>query len=142
MSYYSRGNLAYEVNRRSPSPKKMKRTVKIRPGVPTSEKLMYLLLIFALVIATSIIGFRYNQISQNNYQIQVLTREIAEIKDENEAMRLKVDEMSSPKRIGIEAEKMGMVLDMKSVRNMGGISIEDSKNKTKDGKTKQTEKVQ
>jgi len=103
---------------------------------------MYLLLIFALVIATSIIGFRYNQISQNNYQIQVLTREIAEIKDENEAMRLKVDEMSSPKRIGIEAEKMGMVLDMKSVRNMGGISIEDSKNKTKDEKTKQTEKVQ
>jgi len=120
----------------------MKRTVKIRPGVPTSEKLMYLLLIFALVIATSIIGFRYNQISQNNYQIQVLTREIAKIKGENESMQLKVDEMSNPKRISIEAEKMGMVLDMKSVRNMGGISMEESKDNKKDEKTKQTEKVQ
>ncbi|TPG69096.1 cell division protein FtsL [Brevibacillus laterosporus] len=139
MSYYSRGNLAYEVNRRSPSPKKMKRTVKIRPGVPTSEKLMYLLLIFALVIATSIIGFRYNQISQNNYQVQLLKKEIEVTKGENESMQLKVDEMSNPKRIGTEAEKMGMVLDMKSVRNMGGISLEENK---KADKTKQAEKVQ
>ncbi|QDX95181.1 cell division protein FtsL [Brevibacillus laterosporus] len=139
MSYYSRGNLAYEVNRRSPSPKKMKRTVKIRPGVPTSEKLMYLLLIFALVIATSIIGFRYNQISQNNYQVQLLKKEIEVTKGEIESMQLKVDEMSNPKRIGTEAEKMGMVLDMKSVRNMGGISLEENK---KADKTKQAEKVQ
>lgn len=117
----------------------MKRTVKIRPGVPTSEKLMYLLLIFALVIATSIIGFRYNQISQNNYQVQLLKKEIEVTKGENESMQLKVDEMSNPKRIGTEAEKMGMVLDMKSVRNMGGISLEENK---KADKTKQAEKVQ
>ncbi|RAP26821.1 hypothetical protein C2W64_01262 [Brevibacillus laterosporus] len=100
---------------------------------------MYLLLIFALVIATSIIGFRYNQISQNNYQVQLLKKEIEVTKGENESMQLKVDEMSNPKRIGTEAEKMGMVLDMKSVRNMGGISLEENK---KADKTKQAEKVQ
>ncbi|WP_232698378.1 cell division protein FtsL [Brevibacillus daliensis] len=123
MSYYSRGNLAYEVNRQPKTSKKVKRTVVVRPGVPTSEKLLYLFLIGVLVAAAGFVGVRYSAISQNNYEIQKLKGEIANNKSLIESMRLKVDELRNPNRIEAEAAKQGMVRNMESVRIMTSKSV-------------------
>jgi len=71
MSYYYRGNLAVELEQQSRSVKKTtKRTIRIKPTIPTGEKLLYLLFISLTVIGLGLVGVRYSQISQYNYDIQ------------------------------------------------------------------------
>ena len=108
MSYYTRGNLAVEIEKR-PATKSKKRTVKLKSAIPTSEKLLYLFLVGLVVVALGYIGVRYIQISKYNHEIQSMKTEIAEIQENSGNLQIKIKERSRPDRIAREAEKYGMV---------------------------------
>ncbi len=118
MSYYYRGNLAVELEQ-SRSVQKTRRTVKIKPSIPTGEKLLYLLFITILVVGASLVGVRYSQISHFNYEIQSVRKEIRTKQSENAALQLQVEQMSNRDRILSEAVKMGMASNPGAVRVIG-----------------------
>ncbi|MDA5108762.1 MULTISPECIES: cell division protein FtsL [Brevibacillus] len=118
MSYYYRGNLAVELEK-SRTVTKTKRTIRIKPSIPTKEKLLYLLLISLIVAGVGLVGVRYSQISQYNYEIQRLKKEIKETKEQNAALLLQVEQLSNSDRILREAQKMGMVYNPEAVHLIG-----------------------
>jgi cell division protein FtsL len=107
MGYYYRGNLAVDIEN-SRSVIKKKRTVKIRPTIPTGEKLLYLFMITLVVAGAVIVGLRYVQMSEYNYQIQNLKQEIRKNQEKNAALQLQIDRMSNRDRIYSEAATMMM----------------------------------
>ncbi len=70
---------------------------------------MYLGLILLLVAMAGFVGLRYLQISQYNYQIQSLNKQITKMQGQNEALQLKIDQMSTRDRIVAEATRQGML---------------------------------
>jgi len=118
MSYYYRGNLAVELEK-TRSIHKTKKTIKVKLSIPTGEKLLYLLLITVLVAGAGFVGVRYSQISQYNYEIQSLRKEIRVNQEKNAALQMQIDQMSNRDRILSEAEKMGMVSNPGSVHVIG-----------------------
>jgi cell division protein FtsL len=124
MSYYYRGNLAVELEQ-SRSPQKKKRTVTIKPSIPTGEKLLYLFFISLVVVGVGFVGVRYSQISQYNYEIQSVKKEIRLIQEKNAALQLQIEQMSNRDRIISEAEKMGMVSNPDAVRVIGQAKAAD-----------------
>jgi cell division protein FtsL len=131
MSYYYRGNLAVELEQ-SRSPQKTKRTVTIKPSIPTGEKLLYLFFIVLVVVGVSFVGVRYSQISQYNYEIQSLKKEIRLNQEKNAVLQLQIEQMSNRDRIISEAEKMGMVSNPDAVRVIGQMN---AAGETKSGQT-------
>ncbi|CAM5786932.1 MULTISPECIES: cell division protein FtsL [Bacillati] len=132
MSYYYRSNLAVELEDSpgSVTKKKTKRTVRIKPSIPTKEKLMYLFFITLVVIGVGMVGVRYSQISQYNYEIQRLKKEIRINKEKNTSLQLQIEQLSNRDRIIMEAERMGMVYNPEAA-HLVGQSKEAAK---KDGK--------
>ncbi|MGC5325607.1 cell division protein FtsL [Brevibacillus sp. SYSU BS000544] len=117
MSYYYRGNLAVELDRQQEkTTAKKKRTVIIKSSIPMMEKLLYLFFVCMIVTAVGFVGYRYVQISEYNYQIQKAKRDIATLHEQNAALQLKVEQMSSRDRVVPMAESMGMVLSPGAVR--------------------------
>ncbi|CCQ98185.1 exported hypothetical protein [[Clostridium] ultunense Esp] len=72
------------------------------------EKLAYLLLLAAMVVVAGFILSRYAMIAEENYQIEKMKREIADIEKESEVLRIQVAELSSPERILKIANEMGL----------------------------------
>jgi cell division protein FtsL len=107
VSFYYRGNLAVDLDHPR-SVAKTKRTIKIRSAIPTGEKLFYLFLIALVVVGASIVGMRYVQISQYNYEIQNMRQEIRKTQEKNAALQLQIDRMSNRDRIYSEAAAMMM----------------------------------
>jgi cell division protein FtsL len=132
MSYYYRGNLAVELER-SRSQQKTKRTIRIKSSIPTGEKLLYLFFISLLVIGVGFVGVRYSRISQYNYEIQSLKKEIRLMQEKNAVLQLQIDQMSNRDRIISEAEKMGMVSNPDAVHVIG--QTKGAAVKTKSGQT-------
>ncbi len=117
MSTFFRGNLAVELETsRAFAKRKKKRTVVVKSSIPTGEKLLYLLLISIVVACVGFVGVRYIEISQYNYQIQELRKQIGDMEEKNASLQLKIEQMSNRDRIYAEAEKMGMVPASGSVR--------------------------
>ncbi|WNC12829.1 cell division protein FtsL [Brevibacillus brevis] len=119
MSYYYRGNLAVEVEQQSRTVTKTKRTIRIKPTIPTGEKLLYLLFISITVIGLGLVGMRYSQISQYNYDIQSTKKENRLMAEKNSAVKLQIEQMSSRDRIQSEAERQGMVFNPDAVHVLG-----------------------
>ncbi|MGE5702331.1 MAG: cell division protein FtsL [Clostridia bacterium] len=119
MSYYYRGNLAVELEPKRNTYQKQQRRIKVRSPLPTKEKLLYLFFITVLVAGVGFIGHRYILISQYNYQIQDLKREITTLQDENASMQLKIEQMSNRERIYYAAQQMGMTSVPDSVHVIG-----------------------
>lgn len=119
MSYYYRGNLAVELEKKTRTVTKTKRTVRMRPTIPTGEKLLYLLFISLTVIGLGLVGVRYSQISQYNYDIQSMKKENRLLTEKNAAMKLQNKEMSNRDRIQSEAERQGMVFNPEAVHVIG-----------------------
>jgi cell division protein FtsL len=118
LSYYYRGNLAVELEK-SHTVTKTKRTIRIKPSIPTKEKLLYLLLISLIVTGVGLVGVRYSEISQYNYEIQRLKKEIKETKEQNASLLLQVEQLSNSDRILREAQNMGMVYNPEAVHFIG-----------------------
>ncbi|MEJ8544592.1 cell division protein FtsL [Brevibacillus borstelensis] len=138
MSYYYRGNLAVELENSpgSGTKKKTKRTVRIKPSIPTKEKLMYLFFITLVVVGVVLVGVRYSQISQYNYEIQRMKKEIRINKDKNTSLELLIEQLSNRDRIIMEAERMGMVYNPEAAHMVG----QSKKAAKKDEKGKQASK--
>lgn len=116
MSYYYRGNLAVELEKSKQTTTRKKRTVVIKSAISVQEKLLYLLFICIIVTAFGFVGYRYVQISEYNYQIQTTKMDIKTMKEQNAALQLKVDSMSSREEIAKAAQEMGMALAPGAVR--------------------------
>ncbi|MBO8162257.1 MAG: cell division protein FtsL [Brevibacillus sp.] len=129
MAYYYRGNLAVDVDKSRSSVIKKKKTVIVRPAIPTGEKLLYLFMIMLLVTGAGFVGLRYIQISEYNYQIQKAKSDMASLRKENDALLHKIEQMSSRERIMREAEQMGMTHRREAVRIIGS-SISASSEQT------------
>ncbi|MED4752119.1 cell division protein FtsL [Brevibacillus choshinensis] len=119
MSYYYRGNLAVELEKKSRTVTKTKRTIRIKPTIPTGEKLLYLLFISLTVIGLGMVGVRYSQISQFNYDIQSTKKENRLLAEKNAAVKLQIEQMSNRDRIQSEAERQGMVFNPDAVHVLG-----------------------
>ena len=120
MSYYYQGNLAMELEKESRSvTKTTKRTVRIKPTIPTGEKLLYLLFISLTVTGLGMVGVRYSQISQMNYEIQSTKKENRLIAENNATLKLQIEQLSNRDRIQREAERQGMVYNANAVHTIG-----------------------
>jgi len=120
MSYYYRGNLAVELEQQSRSVKKTtKRTIRIKPTIPTGEKLLYLLFISLTVIGLGLVGVRYSQISQYNYDIQSVKKENRLVTEKNTSLKLQIEQLSNGNRILQEAERQGMTYNADAVHTIG-----------------------
>ncbi|WP_409174663.1 cell division protein FtsL [Brevibacillus fortis] len=127
MSYYYRGNLAMELEQQSRSvTKTTKRTVRIKPTIPTGEKLLYLLFISLTVVGLGLVGVRYSQISQLNYEIQSTKHENRVTTEKNATLKLQIEQMTNRDRLQKEAEKQGMVYDPAAVHTIGKPEVQAS----------------
>ncbi|EJL31030.1 cell division protein FtsL [Brevibacillus sp. BC25] len=127
MSYYYRGNLAMELEQQSKSvTKTTKRTVRIKPTIPTGEKLLYLLFISLTVVGLGLVGVRYSQISQLNYEIQSTKHENRVTTENNATMKLQIEQMTNRDRLQKEAEKQGMVYNPAAVHTIGKPEVQAS----------------
>lgn len=127
MSYYYRGNLAVELEQ-SRSVTKTKRTIRIKPSIPTGEKLLYLLFISLVVIGMGLVGVRYSQMSQFNYDIQNAKKENRLAQEKNAALKLHIEQMSNSQKIQSEAERQGMVYNPEAVHVLGHSKAQASSN--------------
>jgi len=128
MAYYYRGNLAVDVDK---SPRvKQKKTIVIRPSLPTGEKLLYLFMILLVVAGAGFVGLRYSQISEYNYQIEKTKQEMAALQEENAELMLRIEQMSSRERIEQQAKEMGMV-PAETVLIIGGAQTTDNEQPAK-----------
>lgn len=127
MSYYYRGNLAMELEQKSRSvTKTTKRTVRIKPTIPTGEKLLYLLFISLTVVGLGLVGVRYSQISQLNYEIQSTKHENRVTAEKNSTLKLQIEQMTNRDRLQKEAEKQGMVYNPGAVHTIGKPGVQAS----------------
>ncbi|GIO06535.1 hypothetical protein J31TS6_25630 [Brevibacillus reuszeri] len=127
MSYYYRGNLAVELEQQPRSvTKTTKRTIRIKPTIPTGEKLLYLLFISLTVIGLGLVGVRYSQISQYNYDIQSTKKENRIVTEKNTALQLQIEQLSNGNRILQEAERQGMTYNANAVHTIGQAKVQAS----------------
>lgn len=119
MSYYYRGNLAVDWEQQPRSTTKTKRTIRIKPSIPTGEKLLYLLFISLTVVGMGLVGVRYSQISQYNYEMQNIKQENKLMQEKNAALELQIEQMSNSQKILSEAERQGMVYNPNAVHVLG-----------------------
>jgi len=127
MSYYYRGNLAVELEQQSRSvTKTTKRTIRIKPTIPTGEKLLYLLFISLTVIGLGLVGARYSQISQYNYDIQSTKKENRIVTEKNTSLQLQIEQLSNGNRILQEAERQGMTYNANAVHTIGQAKVQAS----------------
>ena len=127
MSYYYRGNLAVELEQQPRSvTKTTKRTIRIKPTIPTGEKLLYLLFISLTVIGLGLVGVRYSQISQYNYDIQSTKKENRIVTEKNTSLQLQIEQLSNGNRILQEAERQGMTYNANAVHTIGQAKVQAS----------------
>lgn len=127
MSYYYRGNLAVELEKQPRSvTKTTKRTIRIKPTIPTGEKLLYLLFISLTVIGLGLVGVRYSQISQYNYDIQSTKKENRIVTEKNTSLQLQIEQLSNGNRILQEAERQGMTYNANAVHTIGQAKVQAS----------------
>ncbi|MBE3554751.1 MAG: cell division protein FtsL [Thermicanus sp.] len=108
-----------------------KRKVVIHYTLPLKEKLAYLLLLAAMVVVAGFILSRYAMIAGENYQIEKMKREIADLEKESEVLRIQVAELSSPERILQIANDMGLTrrdgnVATVKIAGLGKVDLEES----------------
>lgn len=106
--------------------KTTKRTVRIKPTIPTGEKLLYLLFISLTVVGLGLVGVRYSQISQMNYEIQSTKKENRLMTEKNAALKLQIEQMTNGQRLQQEAERQGMVYNPAAVHTIGKKEVQAS----------------
>ncbi|NHN28665.1 cell division protein FtsL [Paenibacillus agricola] len=89
--------------------KETKRVVYRNKSLPVQEKLLYLFTVLVCVAVASLIIWRYAQIYEMNTKIMKIENDIQVLQAENSVLKHKVETLSSPDRLRIEADKFGMV---------------------------------
>ena len=106
---YVQGNLA--VRRKEKEKvviREERRTVRRKKPIPLPEKLLYLVTIVACVLVAGLIILRYAQIYEVNARLHQLEKEIQQYENQNNTMRLEVNQLANPERLIERAKQLGM----------------------------------
>ncbi|WP_025028061.1 cell division protein FtsL [Caldalkalibacillus mannanilyticus] len=96
--------------KQQPKPNKQQHVSSQRKILSSGEKLLYIACIIGIVVLLSMLLSRYATITQLNYEIQALEKEVKTIEEVNMNLELIVAEYSSPERIRkVAQEELGMV---------------------------------
>jgi cell division protein FtsL len=100
-------------NQQRPTPQpKVKKLSKVTP----LEKILYLMFIFACCFIGTKIVKTQATIFDTNYQIQQMNKDISLQKEQNQELKMKIDELSTYDRIWGKAKELGLKLDNKNVK--------------------------
>ncbi|WP_048602588.1 cell division protein FtsL [Rubeoparvulum massiliense] len=92
------------------------RVVEMRSGLSGFDKLLYIFLIIAIVLMSTLILSRYGQINKYNYQLQQLQIEIQDLKDRNQQLLYEKEQLSNQERIISFAESKGLKMGNGTVK--------------------------
>ncbi len=105
------------------------RKVMIRHGLPIKEKLTYLLLIVAFVAISGVLLSKYALLAETNYKVQDVKAKITNVQKEIDLLQIEVARLSSPDRIEMVAQEMGLTQrdgNVKTVR-VASLPVEKSR---------------
>lgn len=102
-----------------------RRTVKVRHSLPVKEKLSYLLLVVVIVAISGMLLSKYAMLAETNYKVQEVQLKIASIQKEIDLLQIEVARLSSPERILLVAEQMGLTQREGNVKTVKVASIQE-----------------
>lgn len=85
-----------------------RRTVTVRHSLPVKEKLSYLFLVVVFVAVSGILLSKYALLAETNYKVQEVQSKISAVQKEIDLLQIEVARLSSPERILLVAEQMGL----------------------------------
>lgn len=106
---YVQGNLAVRHKEKEKVVvREERRVVRRKKPIPVAEKLLYLVTIVACVLVAGLIILRYAQIYEVNAKLHQLEKEIQQYENQNNTMRLEVNQLANPERLIERAKQLGM----------------------------------
>ena len=94
----------------------MKKKKKVK--ISKFEKFLYTLTCFLLLVAPIIIVFTKSTLSEVNYEVEKIKREIASQEKENESLKMKINELASLENIQKVIKDEGLVYNNDSIKNI------------------------
>ena len=94
----------------------MKKKKKVK--ISKFEKFLYTLTCFLLLVSPIIIVFTKSTLSEVNYEVEKIKREIASQKKENESLKMKINELASLENIQKVIKDEGLVYNNDSIKNI------------------------
>ena len=94
----------------------MKKKKKIK--ISKFEKFLYTLTCFLLLVSPIIIVFTKSTLSEVNYEVEKIKREIASQEKENESLKMKINELASLENIQKVIKDEGLVYNNDSIKNI------------------------
>ena len=82
------------------------------------EKFLYTLTCFLLLVSPIIIVFTKSTLSEVNYEVEKIKREIASQEKENESLKMKINELASLENIQKVIKDEGLVYNNDSIKNI------------------------
>ena len=136
---YQYGNVAVQYQKerqRRPQPKRVQKPpvqqpkphVQRKSSISAGEKVLYILVVIGMVIVASLLLSRSATISQLNYEVQIMEKELSTLQDQNVNLQLMVSEKSSADAIIKKAEEFGMTKSESTVKIMTANTKEKSSN--------------
>lgn len=94
----------------------MKKKKKVK--ISKFEKFLYTLTCFLLLVSPIIIVFTKSILSEVNYEVEKIKREIASQEKENESLKMKINELASLENIQKVIKDEGLVYNNDSIKNI------------------------
>ena len=94
----------------------MKKKKKVK--ISKFEKFLYTLTCFLLLVSPTIIVFTKSTLSEVNYEVEKIKREIASQEKENESLKMKINELASLENIQKVIKDEGLVYNNDSIKNI------------------------
>ncbi len=94
----------------------MKKKKKVK--ISKFEKFLYTLTCFLLLVSPIFIVFTKSTLSEVNYEVEKIKREIASQEKENESLKMKINELASLENIQKVIKDEGLVYNNDSIKNI------------------------
>lgn len=94
----------------------MKKKKKVK--ISKFEKFLYTLTCFLLLVSPIIIVFTKSTLSEVNYEVEKIKREIASQEKANESLKMKINELASLENIQKVIKDEGLVYNNDSIKNI------------------------
>ena len=94
----------------------MKKKKKVK--ISKFEKFLYTLTCFLLLVSPIFIVFTKSTLSEVNYEVEKIKREIASQEKENESLKMKINELASLENIQKVIQDEGLVYNNDSIKNI------------------------
>ncbi len=96
----------------------MKKKKKKYRHVSKFEKILYTLAVFLLMISPLIIVFTKSTLSEVNYEVEKLKKQITSQEKENESLEMKINELASLENIQKVIKEKGLVYNNDNIKNI------------------------